>query len=75
MCIASNRLKNIRAGQAFNEEMVETGRNDDDINILCLSSHWQNEEQVKKIIKKFLETKFSQQEKFIRRINKLDKRL
>ncbi|PIS08329.1 ribose-5-phosphate isomerase, partial [Candidatus Berkelbacteria bacterium CG10_big_fil_rev_8_21_14_0_10_33_10] len=75
VCIASNRFKNIRAGQAFNEEMAETGRNDDDLNILCLSSQWQNEEQSKKIIKKFLETKFNQQEKFIRRINKLDKRL
>jgi len=75
VCIASNRFKNIRAGQAFNEEMAETGRNDDDLNILCLSSQWQNEEQSKKIIKKFIETKFNQQEKFIRRINKLDKRL
>lgn len=72
VCIASNRLPGIRAAQAMSVEMAETGRNDDDINVLCLSSHWQNETESSKIIKKFLETKFNRQDRFVRRINKLD---
>lgn len=73
VCIASNRISGIRAAQAMSVETVEAGRNDDDINVLCLSSHWQNEVESAKIIKKFLETKFSKQARFIRRINKLDR--
>lgn len=73
VCIASNRIKGIRAAQAMSVEMAEAGRNDDDINVLCLSSHWQNDIESAKIIKKLLSTKFNGQDRFIRRINKLDK--
>ncbi len=73
VCMASNRMQGIRAAQAMSVDMAEAGRNDDNINVLCLSSHWQNERESSKIIKKFLSTKFNEQQRLLRRIKKLDK--
>ncbi|TSC94186.1 MAG: ribose 5-phosphate isomerase B [Candidatus Berkelbacteria bacterium Licking1014_85] len=71
VCIASNKIKGIRAAQAFSAEMCRSGRHDDDINILCLSSYYQKWDEIKDIIDAFLETEFSGEERFGRRIGKL----
>lgn len=71
VCIAANKVKGIRAATCSNEKQVRIGRNDDDINILCLSSELVDEDVSKQMIKTFLDTVFAAEERFIRRIKKV----
>ncbi|OGH14206.1 MAG: hypothetical protein A2860_04795 [Candidatus Levybacteria bacterium RIFCSPHIGHO2_01_FULL_37_33] len=71
--IVANKFKHIRSGLAVSVEQVEEARKDDDINILAIPSDFVNEETAKKIVKIFLETPFSKEEKKIRRLSEIDK--
>jgi len=70
----ANRFKGVRAAHCENEESAILAREHDDANVLCLSAHFLDEETMKKIILTFLETKFSNLERRVRRINRLDER-
>ncbi|MBI2676812.1 MAG: RpiB/LacA/LacB family sugar-phosphate isomerase [Candidatus Yanofskybacteria bacterium] len=88
VCIAANKIKGIRAGTAASPEQVKASVNDEDLNILCLSADylpnadlpasrlgsrpWQAGVAAKEIIKTFLETKFSGEERHKRRIDKIE---
>lgn len=69
--IAANKIKGIRAGGATIPEQIAAAVRDDDINILTLGADFLSEEQAKNILKIFLETKFSGEERHLRRINKI----
>jgi len=71
MMIAANRFAGIRCGLAFDEKAVRQGRVDDDINCLAIPSDYVSEEKVKEMIRVFLETPFSGEERFVRRLKKL----
>ena len=71
--IVANKFKGIRCGLAINSDQIKSAREDDDINVLAIASDYIKENQAKEIIKVFLETKFSSQDKYIRRINKIGK--
>lgn len=73
ICIASNKVKGIRCGLGFTIEQVRLARSDDDINILALAADFTDHEYTKKMIKIFLETPFSGEEKYKRRIDKINK--
>lgn len=73
ICIAANKLKGIRAAQAWSEATARAGRNDDDINVLCLAARHQTFDEIKPIIKAFLETPFDAQSRRIKRIKKIEK--
>ena len=70
----ANRFKGVRAAHCENEESAKLAREHDDANVLCLSAHFLDTETMKKIILTFLETKFSNYERRVRRINRLDER-
>ena len=70
--IAANRFKGIRAALGFNPNQIRDSVNDEDANILAISANYTQENEVREIVKSFLETKFSGEERHIRRINKLD---
>lgn len=72
MSISANRFKNIRAGLCPTKEMAVAGRSDDDINILILPADFVDLEQAKDIINSFLNTDFSNKERYIRRIKMID---
>ncbi len=72
MMIAANRWLGVRCGLAFDPKAVGRGRSDDDINCLSLPADYLNLDQAKTMIEVFLETPFSDQEKYIRRIEKLE---
>ena len=74
MTIQANRFKGVRAAHCASEESAKLAREHDDANILCLSAHFTDIEEMEKIIKVFLETKFIDLERRIRRINRLDER-
>lgn len=72
MVIAANRFAGVRCGLAFDVEAVRKGRTDDDINALAVPSDYVDEVLVMRMIKVFLTEEMSRDEKYKRRIMKLD---
>lgn len=72
MCIAANKIKGARALLGFNIEATEWARKDDHVNILCLPGEYISEEYAMSIVKKFLETQPDQDERFVRRLKKIE---
>lgn len=71
VCIAANKIKGIRAAQAFNAWQVKELRENDDINVLCLNSWQLKEREAQKMVKTFLRTKFSNLTRHKRRLQKI----
>lgn len=70
----ANRFKGVRAAHCDNEESAKLAREHDNANVLCLSAHFLDDEQMQKVITTFLDTKFENLERRIRRIKRLDER-
>ena len=69
--IVANKFKGIRAALISNTQQAFLSRNDDDTNILALSSEFTSEEDAKRIIEIWTTTPFSDKEKDKRRIEKI----
>lgn len=72
ICIQANRFKGIRAIEGYSEELVEIGREHNDANILCLSADFIEDNKIDIFTIIFLSTKFSGEERHVRRNQKLD---
>jgi ribose 5-phosphate isomerase B len=72
MCMAANRFKGIRASLCWNQNEARSARNDDDSNILCLSSKYTSLDEAGTIMATFLSTPFAGAPRFVRRIQQLD---
>lgn len=72
-CIVANKIKGIRAILGFNKENVELSRLHNDANVLSLGSAFVNDELAKELIRLFLETPFSNEERHKRRVDKIEK--
>lgn len=72
MCMAANRYKGIRASLCWNLNEARAARNDDDSNVLCLSSRYLSLEESGSIMAAFLSTPFAGAPRFVRRIEQLD---
>lgn len=72
MCMAANRFKGIRASLCWNVEEARAARNDDDSNVLCLSSRYTSLTDAEAIVHTWLATPFAGAPRFIRRIRQLD---
>ena len=70
----ANRFKGIRAAHCDSVESAILAREHDDANVLCLSAHFMDESKMHEIINSFLETNFTNLERRVRRINRLDER-
>lgn len=72
--MSANKIDGIRATEYYggNLEIIKVSREHNDANILSLGARFITEEEAKKAVKLFLETKFSGDERHIRRINKLN---
>lgn len=73
MCIAANKIGGIRCSVGHSVEEVKAGRTDDDINILALSSDFTSQKEAVELVKVFLQTNFTPEERFVRRIAKIEK--
>ena len=73
VCAAVNKVKGIRGAMALNARQARKMREDDDINVLCLSADFISPEENKEIVDEFLKAIFMTEERFIRRINKIKK--
>lgn len=70
--IACNKVKGIRCAKVSTVEEAMYTRNDNDANIIALSSEL-DKELAKRIVEKFLSTPFSNDERHLRRIEKIKK--
>jgi len=68
MVAAVNKVRGVRAGLCFTPKEAYCGRNDDDMNVLCLSANLVDEDTNREVMKTFLETPFGSEERYIRRI-------
>ncbi len=71
MCMAANKIKGARAMLGHSIESAEFTRREDDANIICLPARTMSDEHATAIVKTFLETEFSREEKRVRRLDKL----
>ncbi len=72
MDISANRFKGVRSVLAPSSELAVSSRKDDNTNILSLGANFIGEKKAEKIIKAWLETEFTGEEKRIRRLRKID---
>ena len=72
VCVTANKFKGIRAGIGYNIAVAESMRNDDNANILCLAADHLSEDHAMAIVKKWLETPFSNDERHVRRLKKIE---
>ena len=74
MAVASNKIKGSRAGVGINPEATKAGREDDHINILCLSADFVDEKTNLEIIESFLNATPKTDERYLRRLSQITKR-
>lgn len=72
MSIAANKIKGIRASNVTNEETAIQSVEHNNVNVLCLGSNNVNNQEAIYIISKFLDAQFLNEERYQRRINKLE---
>ncbi len=72
MCMAANRFKGVRASLCWSVDEARASRNDDDSNVLCISSRFTAIEDAETIVNVWLKTAFAGAPRFIRRIAELD---
>ena len=72
VAIAANRFKGIRCGLGFDESQVKHMRENDNVNVLALASDFIDFEKAKKLVDIFRLTSPKTEEKYLRRIKKVD---
>lgn len=72
--MAANKISGARAAVYYGGpiEIAKLSREHNDSNILSFGARFISEDEAKKVAKIFLETKFSEDERHIRRIGKID---
>ncbi len=73
IAVAANKVKGVRAGTAYNPDQIQAAVNDEHLNVLALSSDFSSEEVAKEIVKAFLDTPLGQDERYLRRLKKIEK--
>ncbi len=72
VAIAANRFKRIRCGIGFDNHQVQHMRENDHANVLSIPSDYVDFEKAKEFVDTFLESKPKTEEKYLRRLRKLD---
>ena len=72
MSIASNKIHGIRASNVTDEATAIQSVEHNDVNVLCLGSNNVSKENALSIVKKFQISEFIKEDKYIRRVKKLE---
>ncbi len=73
MVMVANRIKGIRAALAYDKYSAVMSRRDNDANVLCLRGRKTNFRKEKNIVNSWLKSKFSNIDRYKRRIKKIAK--
>jgi ribose 5-phosphate isomerase B len=71
VCIATNKVKGIRAVTGFSTKMVTSTKKDDNANILCIPSDYVSDKEVKEMVILWIKTLFSGESRHKRRLAKV----
>jgi ribose 5-phosphate isomerase B len=71
VCIAANKIKGIYAGTCHDTYSAHQGVEHDNMNVLCLGARIIGVELAKEIVQAFLNAKFSNEDRHVRRVNKI----
>jgi len=71
MNIASNKIKGIRASICWNIKSARLSREHNDLNVLCIPARLIWKWRAKRIVKVWLNTKFSNEKRHKRRLEKI----
>ena len=71
MCITANKIRGIRAVNAYNAKIAQKSREHNDTNILCLGQDYLDTDTAIEIVKIWLLTDASLEEKHRRRVSKI----
>lgn len=71
VCMAANKVPGIRAGLGYNLMAAQTMMVDDNTNVLCLAASLSSDEHAMAILKRWLETPFSEDPRHVRRLKKV----
>lgn len=69
--IAANKIKGIRAALAWSAETAKLAREHNNANVIGIGARMHSFDEITKIVDAFINTKFSNDERHIRRINQL----
>jgi ribose 5-phosphate isomerase B len=72
MSISANKIKGIRASNVVDKETAIQSVEHNGVNVLCLGANNINEENIIDIVESFLDAKLIQDERYLRRISKLE---
>ena len=72
MSIAANKIKGIRASNVVDKDTAIQSVEHNDVNVLCLGTNNINEENVINIVESFLDATLIKEERYLRRISKLE---
>lgn len=72
MQMTASKIKNIRAALCTNEYMARMSREHNNANVLCMGERVVGSELAKAILDKFLETEFLEEERHVRRVEKIE---
>ncbi len=71
MCLAANKVKGARGVVVWDEFTAIQSREHNNANILCLAGKVLDLETAKKIVRVWMETEFSEEERHVRRLEKI----
>lgn len=72
MAMMANKFLGVRSAICFTPQHAQQSREHLNANILCLASDYLGEEEIKEIVKTFLTTNFSTEERHKKRLEKVD---
>ncbi len=72
MDVIANKVKDVYSAQVFNEDMARVSREKNNANILSIPTDYLDVEAIIKIVKVWLETPFSNEERHSRRLKKIE---
>ena len=72
MCLAANKVSGIRAVLVHNDFTAKDAADHLNANIICLGGRITDAETAKKLVKIWLETEFSKDERHVRRLRKIE---
>ena len=71
--IVANKFDGVRASIGIEVEQIKRGRSDDDMNVLVIAADYTKSDEAKKMVKVFLETKFSGKARYKKRLEEIEK--